>query len=309
MGVMKRLSIVILLAAASLQVMAEPPQYTIKVGVDLVNVPFTVTDRHGRLTPGLSAADFEIEEDGRRQEILHFASENELPLTLAMLIDTSLSVRPVFDEEKNTANAFLQSILRPGDLALVIGFDRSVTLVQDLTENTRRLAVAIDQLKLGPYTALYDAVYLAANEKLQREAGRKAIILISDGQDNGSKVPLSDALMAAHQSDAVIYSISNAAQPAFRFGGFSRPSGDAGTLRKLSEETGGAVFFVEHNGDFQKTFDQIARELRSQYSIAYKSTNTAHDGRFRRLKIIPKDSRLAIRSRRGYYAARELANR
>ena len=226
-----------------------------------------------------------------------------------MLIDTSLSVRPVFEEEKTTANAFLQSILRPTDLALVIGFDRSVTLVQDLTENTKRLAAAIDDLKLGPYTALYDAVYLAANEKLRHEAGRKAVILISDGEDNGSKVRLTDALVAAHQSDAVVYSISNAVQPVIRLGGIGRTSGDPGTLRKLSEETGGAVFFVERNGDFQRIFDQIARELRSQYSIAYKSTNTTRDGRFRRLRIVPKDSSLVIRSRRGYYAASAVANR
>jgi VWFA-related protein len=309
MGQMKRLLLLILLAVASLQVKAEPPQYTIKVGVDLVNVPFTAADRHGRLIPGLTAADFVIEEDGRKQDILHFASENELPLTLAMLIDTSLSVRPVFNEEKATATAFLQSVLRSNDLALVIAFDRSVTLVQDLTENKRRLAVAIDELKLGPYTALYDAVYLAGNEKLRHEAGRKAMILISDGQDNGSKMTFSDALLAAHQSDAVIYSISNAV-PARPFIGLnSRTYGDPGTLKKLSEDTGGGVFFVERNGDFQKIFDQIARELRSQYSIAYKSTNAAQDGKFRRVKITPKDSSLVIRSRRGYYAPGEVAKR
>jgi len=309
MGQMKRLLLLILLVIAKLQVKAEPPQYTIKVGVDLVNVPFTAADRHGRLIPGLTAGDFVIEEDGRKQDILHFASENELPLTLAMLIDTSLSVRPVFNEEKATATAFLQSVLRPNDLALVIAFDRSVTLVQDLTENKRRLAVAIDELKLGPYTALYDAVYLAGNEKLRHEAGRKAMILISDGQDNGSKVTFSDALLAAHQSDAVIYSISNAVPARPLIGLNSRTYGDPGTLKKLSEDTGGGVFFVERNGDFQKIFDQIARELRSQYSIAYKSTNAVEDGKFRRVKVTPKDSSLVIRSRRGYYAPGEVAKR
>src|SRR5262249_34971193 len=155
----------------------------------------------------------------RKQDILNFASENELPLTLAMLIDTSLSVRPIFDEEKSTANAFLESILRPKDLALAIGFDRSVTLVQDLTEDPKRLAKAINDLKLGPYTSLYDAIYLAANERLRHEAGRKAIILITDGADNGSKMNLTEALMSAHQADAVIYSISNAVPTRFGFGG------------------------------------------------------------------------------------------
>src|SRR5262249_49150355 len=185
-------------------------QDTLKVSVDLVNVPFSVTDRHGKFVSGLTAKDFAVEEDGRKQEILNFARENELPLTLAMLIDTSLSVRPVFDEEKRTAVSFLESILRPKDLAMVLGFDRSVTLVQDLTDSPRLLAGAINDLEIGPGTALFDAVYLAANEKLQYEAGRKAMILISDGQDVGSKVNLAEALVAAHKTNAVIYSISNA---------------------------------------------------------------------------------------------------
>src|SRR5262245_44769348 len=132
-------------------------QETLKVSVELVNVPFTVTDRHGKFVAGLTAKDFAVEEDGRRQEIRNFARENELPLTLAMLIDTSPSVRPVFEEEKSTANAFLESILRSKDLALVIGFDRSVTLVQDYTENIKLLRRAIDELETGGGTSVYDA--------------------------------------------------------------------------------------------------------------------------------------------------------
>src|SRR5262249_276839 len=135
------------------------------------------------------------------------------------------------------------------------------------------------------------------------EAGRKAIVLISDGDDNASKVGLSEALIAAHQSDAVIYSISNAVPSGLGF-----HSGE-GTLKKLSEETGGAVFAVERNGGFARIFAQIAGELRSQYSIGYRSTNTVKDGKFRRIKITPKDSSLVIRARRGYYAAGELAHR
>src|SRR5262249_51298895 len=184
-------------------------QDTLKVSVDLVNVPFSVTDRHGKFVSGLTAKDFAVEEDGRHQEIRNFARENELPLTLAMLIDTSPSVRPVFDEEKATANAFLESILRSKDLALVIGFDRSVTLVQDYTENIRLLRKAIDELETGGGTSVYDAVYLACKDKLSTEAGRKAIILISDGEDTTSKVKFNEALISAHQSDTVIYAISN----------------------------------------------------------------------------------------------------
>src|SRR5437867_12560859 len=200
---MKHVAILFLLVAVSLLAVAAQ-QDSLKVNVDLVNVQFTVTDRHGRFVPGLRAEDFVVEEDGKRQEIRHFARENELPLTIGMLIDTSPSVRPVFDEEKVTATGFLESILRPSDLALVIGFDRSVTLVQDYTESSKRLRTAIDQLQIGGGTSLYDAVYLACREKLRREAGRKAVILISDGEDTTSKIKFVEALIAAHQSDAVI---------------------------------------------------------------------------------------------------------
>jgi len=281
-------------------------QDTLKVNVELVNVQFSVTDRHGRFIPGLTAKDVLVEEDGRRQEIRNFARENELPLTLSMLIDTSPSVRPVFDEEKTTAIAFLESILRPKDLALVIGFDRSVTLTQDYTENPKLLRRAIDELEIGGGTSVFDAIYLACKEKLKDEAGRKAIILISDGEDTTSKVKLNEALLAAHQSDAVIYAISNSARSIFTYErrGSRRAGGggDIGTLRKFSEETGGATFVVSEQGSFKKIFDQIAQELRSQYSLGYISTNTAKDGKFRQIKIIPRDSSYSVKARKGYYA-------
>ncbi|HLH31607.1 MAG TPA: VWA domain-containing protein, partial [Terriglobia bacterium] len=205
-------------------------QGTLKVDVALVNVQFTVTDRHGRLVPGLKKEDFLVEEDGRRQEIRNFAHENELPLTLALLVDTSPSVRPVFEEEKSTASGFLQSILRSKDLALIMGFDREVTLVQDYTDSPSELIRAIDDLKIGGGTSIYDAIYLACKEKLADEAGRKAIILISDGEDTTSKVRLNEALVAAHRSDAVVYGIFNAA-------GFYRGGGPFGGRGR-----GGVVF-------------------------------------------------------------------
>ena len=296
---MKHVAILVLLVAVTLPVLAAP-QDTLKVSVDLVNVLFTVADRRGRFVPGLRAEDFVVEEDGKRQEIRHFARENELPLTIGMLIDTSPSVRPVFDEEKVTATGFLESILRPSDLALVIGFDRSVTLVQDYTESSRRLKAAIEELEIGGGTSLYDAVYLACREKLHREAGRKAVILISDGEDTTSKTKFVEALIAAHQSDAVIYSISNRGG-SFLYRGLGR-GGDPGTLRKFSEETGGAMFFVDNKNSFKKIFDQIAQELRSQYSLGYMSTNTARDGKYRLIRIIPRDSSYMVKARKGYYA-------
>jgi VWFA-related protein len=281
---------------------------TLKVSVDLVNVPFSVTDRQGRFIPGLTANDFVVEEDGRRQQIRNFARENELPLTLALLVDTSPSVRPVFEEEKVTARAFLESIMRPKDLALVIGFDRSVTLLQDYTENIRSLNRAIDELEIGGGTSIYDAVYLACSEKLDHEAGRKAIILISDGEDTTSKVKFNEALLAAHHSDTIIYGISNSTHSFFPYGrrgsGRIGGGGDIGTLRKFSTETGGATFAVSNQNSFEKIFEQIAQELRSQYSLGYNSTNTAQDGKFRQIKITPRNSRYTVRARRGYYAAK-----
>jgi Ca-activated chloride channel homolog len=184
------------------------PQTPLKVNVDLVNVLFSVIDRTGRFVSGLKRDDFAIEEDGRKQDIQRFSQENERPLTLGILVDKSPSVGRVFADEKNAAISFLDITLKAGDLAMVISFDRAVTLEQDFTESKRLLADAINSLTLGTGTSIYDAVYLACKDQLSKESGRKAIILISDGQDTASKVRLNEALVAAHQSEAVIYSIS-----------------------------------------------------------------------------------------------------
>ena len=302
---MKRVSVLILLLTVTLPVVASKPtrQDTLKVSVDLVNVPFSVADRRGRFVPGLRAEHFVVEEDGKRQRIQYFAHENELPLTIGILIDTSPSVRPVFDEEKATAVSFLESILRREDLALVIGFDRSVTLAQDYTENTRLLKTAIDELEIGGGTSLFDAVYLASKEKLAEEAGRKAIILISDGEDTTSKVKFNEALIAAHRGDAVIYSISNSGRGLF-YRGRGR-GGDTGTLKKFSEETGGSMFFVDGKNSFKRIFDQIAQELRTQYSLGYVSSNFSRDGKYREIRIIARDSSYTVKARKGYYAPQD----
>src|SRR5437667_7418412 len=186
--------VLVMVIAGYSRALSGQSQDTLKVTVDLVSVQFSVTDRQWRFLSGLTAQDFKVEEDGRRQEIRNFARENELPLTLALLIDTSPSVRPVFDEEKLTANSFLESVLREKDLALVIGFDRSVTMVQDYTENLKLLNRAIDELEIGGGTSIYDAVYLASQENLNDEAGRKAILLISDGDDTTSKTKVTAAV-------------------------------------------------------------------------------------------------------------------
>lgn len=316
MGNMKPTLVLILLSTLLLTtgilVARQQDQDTLKVEVQLVNVQVSVTDRHGRFVPDLKKEDFLIEEDGRRQELRNFARENELPLTLAMLIDTSPSVQPIFAEEKRTAESFLQSVLRAKDLALVMGFDREVTLVEDYTDNTRDLIRAIDSLDTGGGTSIYDAVYLACKEKLAEEAGRKAAIIISDGEDTTSKVRITEALNAAQRSDAVIYGIFNAASGSFFSGPYGRRGGgvvfggggDIGTLRKFSEETGGTTFALSRENSFQKIFDQIAEELRSQYSLGYVSTNTAKDGKYRQIKVIARGSGYTVKARKGYYAAK-----
>ncbi len=304
MSPMIRLAAVIVLTLLAFRPLGAE-QFTITVGVDLVNVLFTVTDDRGRLVSDLGPEDFIVEESGERQEILHFARENELPLTLALLVDTSPSVRPVFEEEQRTAVSFLELILRPQDLSLIIGFDRAVTLIQDFTESTDLLADAIYSLEIGSGTSVYDAVFLAGEERLREEAGRKAIILISDGEDTTSRIDRTEALIAAHQADAVIYSISNSLPRRGFFGGGRQSTGDIRTLEALSEETGGAVFVLDNPEEFEDIFSRIADELRTQYSLGYVSSNPEKDGQYREVRIRPRNRDLTVRSRRGYYAPYE----
>ena len=295
MRVMKQVPVVLLLCVIGLTALAQDPQFTIKVESNLVNVLCTVTDRKGRLIPNLTKDDFMIEEDGKKQEIVSFSKENELPLTLALLIDTSGSVRDVLSAEKETASAFINSILTPRDLAMVIKFDKYAKVIQDFTESKRRMADAIDQVgPTGNGTALYDALVLAARDHLSLESGRKAMILISDGDDQGSSHRLNDALFSAQSADSIIYSISNIVDG-------SQMGKGPDTLKRLSGDTGGAVFFIRRSSDFKGIFDTIASELRGQYSVAYKSTNTARDGKFRNIKVLPKEASMMVRARKGYF--------
>jgi VWFA-related protein len=308
MGEMKRVGVLLFLTVVTVHA-AVSPQATVKVGVDLVNVLFTVTDRKGNLVPGMTRQDFLVEEDGKKQDIQFFSRENELPLTLGLLIDTSPSVAPTFDQERAAANRFLESVIRPKDLAMVIGFDKSVTLVQDFTDSVHYLQRSVDDLEIGPSmdggTSLFDALYLAAREKLDAEAGRKAIILISDGDDTTSRVKPDDAMIAVHGSDSVIYTIS--IRPRWRGTYRGRRSigvVDQGTLKRLAEETGGTYFHTDDRRDFDDAFAKINEQLRAQYSLAYVSSNTVKDGKYRRIRIIPRDSTYRIQARKGYYAAK-----
>jgi VWFA-related protein len=298
----------------------DPPQ-TFKSGVSVVNILFNVKDKHGMLIPGLKKEDFEVFEEGKPQTIKYFAAESDLPLTLGILIDTSGSQARVLPMEQEVGAAFLKSVLRQKDLAFLINFDIDSELVQDFTNSVRDLRDGLDKMKIntggaapigpgigqGPIalmpkgTVLYDAIYLAADEKLKREVGRKAIIVLTDGEDQGSKLKIQDAIEAAQKADTICYVLLIADRD-FAYGGQGY-TGDS-EMRKLTEQTGGRVIDVGNNQrKLQDAFAQIANELRSQYSIGYTPTNTLKDGKFRSIEIKTKAGK--VQARKGYYATQE----
>jgi VWFA-related protein len=297
----------------------QEPLDTFKVDVSVVNIFFNVKDKHGALLPGLSKDDFEIKEDGALQKVKYFSAETNLPLTLGILIDTSGSQQNVLPMEQQVGGEFLKQILRQKDMAFVINFDVNVELVQDFTNSSRDLSRALNSVRIntggastgvpgmggGPIpsssrprgTALYDAVFLAADEKLAREVGRKAMIILTDGEDVGSKLRIQDAIESAQKSDTICY-VLLIADRGF-YGGFGY-SGDR-EMRKLTEETGGRTIDVGSRSDkLQQAFDQISAELRSQYTIGYSPINQVHDGKFRQLDIHAKSGK--VQARKGYYA-------
>jgi len=271
------------------------------VHVDLVNVLFTVTDRKGKLVTDLEKQNLKISEDNRPQAITNFTRETDLPLTIAILIDTSTSIRDRFKFEQQAAIDFLYRTLRPKkDKALLITFDSAIELVQDYTDNAELLAKAIRQVRPGGGTKMFDGIYLACQEKLKAEAGRKVMILISDGDDNLSLGTLTGTLEMAQKSDVSIYTISTNSSGFF---GITAPKADK-VLKRLAEDTGGRAFFPFKAEDLSESFQDISAELRSQYSVAYRSSNPARDGSFRSVKIETDRKNLRVKARKGYYAAK-----
>ncbi len=271
------------------------------VHVDLVNVLFTVTDRKGTLVTDLGRENLKIYEDNKPQAITNFTRETELPLTIAVLIDTSSSIRDRFKFEQEAAIDFLYRTLRPKkDKALLITFDSAIELIQDFSDNPEVLAKAIRQVRPGGGTKMFDAIYLTCQEKLKAETGRKIMILISDGDDNLSLETLSGTLEMAQKSDVSIYSISTNSSGFF---GLTAPKADK-VLKRLAEDTGGRAFFPFKAEDLSASFQGISAELRSQYSLAYRSSNPTRDGSFRSIKIETDRRNLKVKARRGYYAAR-----
>jgi len=271
------------------------------VNVELVNVLFTVMDRKGKLVTDLDKSNLKLYEDNKLQTITNFSRETDLPLTIALVIDTSTSIRERFKFEQEAAIDFLYRTLRPKkDKSLLVTFDSAIELVQDYTDNPEVLSKAIRQIRPGGGTKMLDAIYLACQEKLKSELGRKILILISDGDDNLSLETLASTLEMAQKSDVAIFAISTNSSGFFAI---TAPKADK-ILKRLAEETGGRAFFPFKAEDLSASFQDIGAELRSQYSLAYRSSNPGRDGSFRSIKIETDRKNLKVKARKGYYAPR-----
>ena len=292
----------------------EPPTQgeTIKTQVSLVNLFATVRDKNKRIVGDLKQEDFRITEDNQDQKISFFSKEVALPITLALLLDTSGSEQFMLSAIQDAGSSFLRRILRKGDMALVMSFDSDVDLLSDFTDEHGQLDRAVRRSRInipsggsiggnpGPVgsrqitgTALYDAIYLACGEKLNSEAGRKAIVIVTDADDQGSKVRIEEAIEAAQRTDTVIHVIL-VADP--RYGA------NTGAAKKLAEETGGRVLNASSEKKLMEAFDEISAELRSQYTLGYYPTNSQRDGKFRKIKVETANHDLKVLARKGYYA-------
>jgi VWFA-related protein len=279
------------------------PTDKIKVRVDLVNVLMTVTNRKNRLEIDLAKDDFRVLEDEKPQTIRYFSRETDLPLRVGVLVDTSSSISDRLRFEQDAAIDFLNTTLRPGkDSAFVVAFDVQTHVVQDYTDDLEKLSEAIRSLLAGGVTTLYDAIYFSCREKMlifppPEPYLRHVLIIISDGEDNQSEHTREEALAMAQRAEVTIYAISTNAT--------GLPVHGDKVLRRLAEQTGGRAFFPFKDSETVANFQEIARELRSQYSLAYISTNQAHDGTFRTITIEPLQKSLQVRAKPGYFAPSE----
>jgi Ca-activated chloride channel family protein len=279
---------------------ADNGQFTITQNVNEVYLVFSVTDSHGRFISNLRLSDFALLDDHRAPEkVYSFTQQTNLPLRVGILIDTSSSIRQRFEYEQQAAKAFLLQVIRPqSDQAFVEGFDVSPDYRQGWTNNLDSLAAGIDSLQPGGGTALYDAVYSACRDKLLTSRGqepvRKVIVLISDGDDDQSHAYLDDAIKECQRADTNIYAISTNASP-------SRDKGDD-VLNKMALATGGKAFFPTTVEDMPVSFEQIQKELRSQYALVYKPADFKLDGSFRPIYLFCLDRRYKVRAMQGYFA-------
>jgi Ca-activated chloride channel homolog len=274
---------------------------TIRRTVNEVNVIFTVTDKHGRFVKNLTKSDFRVFDDKKPQpSVVSFRSETDLPLRVGLLVDSSNSVRDRFKFEQEAAIEFLNQIIRPrSDKAFVIGFDTSSEVTQDFTENTERLSHGVRMLRPGGGTAMYDAIYYAARDKLMKSPDngpvRRAIIVLSDGEDNQSHVTREEAIEMAQRAEVIVYCIST------NISGV-KMHGDK-VMERIAEATGGRPFFPFKVEDVADAFTEIQDELRSQYALGYRPADLQRDGRFHAIEIVAEGHKdLRVRTRRGYFA-------
>jgi len=295
---------------------------TFKIQVNLVDLFFTVKDKNGNLVPHLTQNDCSVAEDKAPQTVKHFVAETNQPLTLGILLDTSGSQQRVLPLEQQAGSEFLAQVLRAKDEAFLISFDVNIDLLQDYTNSPRQLARAMDKAEIntaggngaggvpglggGPVpthgtpkgTLLYDSVYMAANQKMNQESGRKAMIILTDGDDQGSEHKISDAIAAAEKNNIIVYVILIADTGFYGdFGYFGYSA-----AKRLSEETGGRLINVGNNGNkLQAAFQQIQEELRTQYVATYTPSNAKQDGTFRHISV-ECGSGMKVQVRKGYFA-------
>ncbi|MGA2807918.1 MAG: VWA domain-containing protein [Terracidiphilus sp.] len=275
---------------------------TLRLSVNEVNLIFTVTDKHGHYIPNLQQSDFALLDDQKApSSVKDFRQQINLPLRVGIVIDASTSIRTRFQFEQQSATEFLLQILKArSDRAFVMGFDVTPTVTQDWTNNIDGLETGINRLRPGGGTALFDAVYTACRDKLLTERGpepvRKAMVLISDGDDNQSRVHPDEAIKECQRADTIIYAISTNWTP-------SRGQGDR-VLGQMAEATGGQVFFPPSVEEMSNSFHDIEEELRSQYALTYTPADFKEDGAFRTIYLYCNDRRYMVRARKGYFAPR-----
>lgn len=292
-----------LVSATSPNPDSEDTVLTIKKRVDEVNVLFIATDKRGKFVRNLDQKDFAILDDHKPpQSIVNFRRETDLPIELGLLIDTSGSVRSRFEFEQEAASGFLQNTIRPHfDKAFVVGFNGHSQLMQDFTDSATLLSAAVHHLRDGGGTALYDAIYRACHEELIKDhedhPSRRAIVVVSDGEDNQSEFSEAQAIEMAQRAEVIIYAISTDDSGLIL-------RGDK-VLQRIADATGGRAFFPFKMKDIKNSFSAIEDELRSQYVISYHPADFEADGRYRPIEITAFKKDLQVRARRGYYAPRQ----
>jgi Ca-activated chloride channel homolog len=279
------------------------PSTTLRVDVKLVNVFVTVTDEHGSPVGGLAKDNFSLQEDGREQKITIFDKESAVPLSIALAVDTSLSTRHDLPLEEASAKRFVNAILRPVDALSVYGFNEVVQQATSFTSDVKRIDEGIDHIRVGAATALYDAIYLVSRA-LDRRQGRKVVVLITDGGDTISKVDYKEAVRAAEEAEAIVYSII--VVPIESSAG--RETGGEHALIQLSEDTGGKYYYATSISQLDDAFRKISDELRTQYLLAYYPSQQSSFSDFRKIQVkvsgVPEAAAYRVRHRAGYYTVK-----